>query len=180
MALVAGRVAWLAGRALRSRLGAGPVLPPVRPELAHLAPLFAALGLCGTVWGLMRAFDALGEGEFLTRLPALLGGLGTAMISTLVGLSLQILTLLLAALNPTWSTARIGWQGERATFALDEHGLGEGDAGLEGLVASLEARRPEALRLRFDSRLPPAERARVRGALWQRTDSAIPLQEVTR
>ena len=90
MAGVAARVLWLALRAARTRAGQGALGEPVRAELGQLAPLFAALGLAGTVWGLGRAFDALDSSEFLTRLPALLSGLGAAMTSTLVGLALQI------------------------------------------------------------------------------------------
>ena len=89
MAGVLARVCFLAVRAGRSRLGAGSAARPVRPELYQLAPLFAALGLAGTVWGLGAAFDALDDGDFLARLPALLAGLGAAMTSTLVGLGLQ-------------------------------------------------------------------------------------------
>ncbi len=178
MFVVAVRVGWLAARALRTRFGRGSAGAPVRPELGQLAPLFAALGLCGTVWGLSTAFDALGDGGFLERLPALLGGLGTAMTSTLVGLSLQIGTLLLAAFNPTWSHACVGREAERLVFALDGRRLGEGPDGLEALIGALDARQPEAVRVSFDARVPSEQRARVHGVLWQRTDSAIPMREV--
>ena len=178
MLLVALRVGWLALRALRTRLGRGDAAVPARPELGHLAPLFAALGLCGTVWGLSAAFDALEDGGFLERLPALLGGLGAAMTSTLVGLGLQIGTLLLAAFNPSWSHARVSRRGDELEFTLDGRFLGEGAEGQNALIEVLGARQPEALKLAFASHVSPAERARVREILWARTDSAIPMREV--
>ncbi len=178
MFMVALRVGWLAARALRTRFGWAAGGAPVRPELGQLAPLFAALGLCGTVWGLSAAFDALDGGGFLQRLPALLGGLGAAMTSTLVGLGLQIATLLLAAFNPSWSQVRVGWKLERLVVALDGCPLGESRDGLEALIAALSARQPEALRVCFDARVPPEQRAQVHELLWQRTDSAVPVREV--
>ena len=66
MAGVAARVGFLAVRAARSRFGGDPGARPVRPELYQLAPLFAALGLAGTVWGLSAAFEALDDGDFTT------------------------------------------------------------------------------------------------------------------
>lgn len=177
MLVVALRVSWLAARALRTRFGRGALGAPVRPELGQLAPLFAALGLCGTVWGLSAAFDALGSGGFLERLPTLLGGLGAAMTSTLVGLGLQIGTLLLAAFNPAWSHARVHQEAEQLAFALDGRKLGEGLHGLEALIDALRARQPEALQLAFGQRVPAEQRARIRAVLWQRTDSAIPIRE---
>ncbi len=178
MFMVALRVGWLAARALHTRFGWGVGGAPVRPELGQLAPLFAALGLCGTVWGLSAAFDALDAGGFLERLPALLGGLGAAMTSTLVGLGLQIATLLLAAFNPTWSQVRVGWKLGQLVVALDGCRLGESQDGLEALIAALSARQPEALRVCFDARVPPEQRARAHELLWQRTDSAVPVREV--
>lgn len=178
MLLVGARVSWLAARAIRTRRGRALASAPVRPELGQLAPLFAALGLCGTVWGLSAAFGALREGEFLTRLPVLLGGLGTAMTSTLLGLGLQIATLLLAAFNPTWSLARVVGCGESASFALDARDLGSGATGLESLVCAIESRQPEALRVEVARDVPREWRARVHNALWQRLDSAIPTREV--
>ncbi len=175
---VALRVGWLAGRALRTRFGWGAGGAPVRPELGQLAPLFEALGLCGTVWGLSAAFDALDGGGFLERLPALLGGLGAAMTSTLVGLGLQIGTLLLAAFNPTWSQACLDWRAGTLRVALDGRRLGETEDGLQALILALDARQPEAVRLCFAARVPPEQRARVLEVLWQRTDSAIPMREV--
>lgn len=178
MAMVGLRVAWVAGRALRTRSGHGPLGVPVRHELGQLAPLFAALGLCGTVWGLMTAFEALESGEFLTQLPRLLGGLGTAMTSTLVGLGLQVATLLLGVVNPAWSWARVGWDGRSARYALDGRPLGA-DAGALGLlVRALEARRPEALCLAFEPGVPAAVRREVADLLWQSLDGQIRLREV--
>lgn len=177
MLLVALRVGWLALVALRTRFGWGTPGAPVRPELGQLAPLFAALGLCGTVWGLSAAFDALGGGGFLEHLPSLLGGLGAAMTSTLAGLSLQIATLLLAAFNPTWSHAHVGWGAEGLVLMLDRRPLGVGSGGLEALVVALGARQPEALRVSFDPRVPFEQRRHVHEILWRRTDSAIPLRE---
>ena len=173
------RVAWLSGRALRSRSGRGQLGLPVRPELGHLAPLFAALGLCGTVWGLMIAFEALQDGEFLTQLPMLLSGLGAAMTSTLVGLGLQITTLLLATINPAWSWVRIGWRDGKARYTLDARALQDGDEGLERLVKAIQSRQPEALGLAFDRGVPAQHRSQVRDRIWQLLDSAIPLREVS-
>jgi hypothetical protein len=178
MLVVALRVAWLGIRAYRTRLGQGATGQPVRPELGQLAPIFAALGLCGTVWGLTAAFDALQEGEFLERLPALLGGLGAAMTSTLVGLGLQIGTLLLGAFNPAWSVARVEGPVERLAFWLDGAHLGCCQIGLDGLIEALGARQPEALRLEFSGEVGPATRAEIRRALWKQTDSVIPIREI--
>jgi len=178
MALVAARVLWLAVRALRTRLGRGDLGRPVRPELLQLAPLFAALGLAGTVWGLSRAFDALEGGEFLTRLPALLGGLGAAMTSTLVGLGLQTSTLLVAAFNPAWSRVRVSAQGTELRLELDGLRLGCGLPALAALLAALDARVPEALRVEYAGGVPNRARASFRAALLLHTDSAISLREV--
>jgi len=178
MLLVALRVVWLGVRAYRTRLGRGMTGQPVRPELGQLAPVFAALGLCGTVWGLSSAFDALQEGEFLEQLPALLGGLGAAMTSTLVGLGLQIGTLLLGAFNPAWSLAQVDGPVGRVSFWLDGARLGDDESGLESLVAALGARQPEALRLEFGPDVKDSVRTEVRSALWKQTDSVIPIREV--
>lgn len=180
MALVALRAAWLVGNALLTRAGHGAVGRPVRPELVQLAPLFAALGLAGTVWGLRHAFDALQDGEFLARLPSLLGGLGAAMTSTLVGLGLQVVTLLAATFSPAWSLVRVEWDGASPGFSLDGRALGAGDSGLAALVDSLRARQPEALRIAFARGVPASERRAVGDALWERTDAAIPIREVGR
>jgi hypothetical protein len=177
MAGVALRVGWIAQRALRTRWERGPLGTPVRPELSQLAPLFAALGLCGTVWGLMHAFQALEQGEFLARLPLLLGGLGAAMASTLVGLGLQIGTLLLGVINPSWSWVRVA-RGPEPSFALDGRAIGRGDAGLDLLVEALVARQPEALGVAFEPEVPPRVRETVRDALWQRLDGSIPMREI--
>jgi hypothetical protein len=173
---VAARVGWLALRALETRLRPGRFAAPVRPELSQLAPLFAALGLCGTVWGLTRAFGALEHGEFLTQLPLLLGGLGAAMTSTLAGLALQIGTLLIAAFNPAWSCAEVRRSAGEMAFALDGTRLGGAAAGLAALGAAIEARSPEALRVEFGSGIDAAERERVMCELWRRVDGAIPVR----
>lgn len=179
MALVAARVLWLASGALASRYGRGTSDPrPVRPELGQLAPLFAALGLCGTVWGLTLAFDALGQGEFLGQLPALLGGLGAAMTSTLAGLGLQIGTLLLAAINPVWSSARLGAAGESTYVEFDGQRLGLDEPGVDALVDALRARQPEALRLVFDRALSERERQQVRERIWAELDASLQVREV--
>ncbi len=175
MFLIGLRVGWLSLRALRTRFGHGALGAPVRPELGQLAPLFAALGLCGTVWGLSRAFDALGAGEFLTRIPELLGGLGAAMTSTLVGLGLQITTLMLAAFNPSFSRVDVRRDGAGVRFHLDGRALG---ADLDELARALAARQPEALLLAVDRGVPREKRAEIHTCLWQRTDSAIPVREV--
>ncbi len=178
MLLVASRVAWLAGRALRTRHGHGPPASPVRPELGQLAPLFAALGLCGTVWGLSFAFDALGAGDFLSRLPVLLAGLGAAITSTLLGLGLQIATLVIATHNPAWTRARVHRIAESVRFELEGHALGDGAAGLEAMVLALRARQPEALRLELVRGVPDEWQARIRDVLWRRLDSALPIRAV--
>jgi hypothetical protein len=175
MLLIALRVTWLTTRALGTRFGYGALGEPVRPELGQLAPLFAALGLCGTVWGLTLAFDALSGDEFLTQLPDLLAGLGAAMTSTLVGLGLQITTLFLAAFNPAFSCVSVELERDAARFTLDGQVLGSDPL---VLTEALRARQPEALLLRFDRRLREVERRAIRQSLWQRTDSAIPIREV--
>ena len=180
MALVSLRVGWLSLRAFRTRRGVGALGRPVRPELTQLAPLFAALGLCGTVLGLITSFSALGEGEFLTQVPLLLGGLGTAMTSTLVGLSLQIGTLLLGVINPAWSLASLAWSGNGARVRLDGRELGIDEDGVRALVAAVSARQPEALALRFERGVPGALRDRVRESLWRQLDGSIPVRELAR
>jgi hypothetical protein len=176
MLAVALRVGWLALRALATRFGHGRFAAPVRPELSQLAPLFAALGLCGTVWGLTRAFAALDQGEFLTQLPLLLGGLGAAMTSTLAGLGLQIGTLLLCAFNPAWSCARVTGRAGRTAFCLDGRELGDDEAGFGRLRDAIEARVPEALRVEFGAGVDTALRERVMSELWRRIDGAIPVR----
>jgi hypothetical protein len=180
MLVVATRVAWLAARALRTRSGRGRLGQPVRPELGQIAPLFAALGLCGTVWGLSSAFEALNGGEFLTQLPLLLGGLGAAMTSTLVGLGMQIATLLLRLLNPAWSWLHVAWRDGQPAFSLDERPVSGGGEGLAAVAEALRARQPEALCIAFCAQVPAAERARISDALWRQTDGAIRLREVLR
>jgi hypothetical protein len=142
----------------------------------QLAPLFAALGLCGTVWGLTSAFDALQYGDFLTQLPVLLGGLGAAMTSTLAGLGLQIATLLVAAFNPVWSRARVWQQAGRTHFSLDARALGEDLAGFAAFAEAIDARQPEALRVEFAPGLPDDARERVLNELWRRVDGVIPIR----
>ncbi len=173
---IALRVAWLAARAAVTRFGRGEHYTPVRPELMQLAPLFAALGLCGTVWGLTRAFDALQYGDFLTQLPVLLGGLGAAMTSTLAGLGLQIATLLVAAFNPVWSRARISQDAGRTHFSLDGRALGQDVPGFAAFAEAIDARQPEALRVEFARGLPEQVRQRVLSELWRRIDGAIPVR----
>jgi len=180
MLAVGMRVAWLAARAAATRFGRGKHYTPVRPELMQLAPLFAALGLCGTVWGLTSAFDALQYGDFLTQLPVLLGGLGAAMTSTLAGLGLQIATLLVAAFNPVWSRARVWQQAGRTHFSLDACALGEGLAGFAAFADAIDARRPEALRVEFAPGLPDDARERVLSELWRRVDGIIPIRATSR
>ena len=177
MAFVAARVAWVAARAWRTRRGRGALGVPVRPELAQLAPLFAALGLCGTVWGLIAAFEALGEGDFLTQLPALLGGLGAAMTSTLLGLGLQVATLLLGVINPAWSRAELSWAAGHPRVHLDGRRL-DGDEPIDALVSALRARQPEALVLCFDRAIPVPEQRAIAGTVWRSLDGAIPVREI--
>ena len=176
MAAVGLRVVWLGARAWRTRAGHGALGQPVRPELHQLAPLFAALGLAGTVFGLGSAFDALDGGDFLARLPALLAGLGAAMTSTLVGLGLQISTLLLAAFNPAWSRVRVRALPSGTCYELDSVPLGQGDPGLTRLLAALQARRPEALRV--ESSLRGVEDDDLIALLWERSDCAIPIRRL--
>ena len=179
MFVVAMRVAWLAGRAYRTRSGRGALGAPVRPELFRLAPLFAALGLAGTVWGLGVAFDALDRGDFLSRLPALLAGLGAAMTSTLVGLGLQIATLLVASFNPAWSRVRVSTRRDELALELDGVALGSGGEGVLRLLDAVSARSPEALQVVFAG-VPRDQRGDLLRRLWERTDSAIPIREVPR
>jgi hypothetical protein len=180
MFLVSLRVGWVSGRALRTRFGRGPLGVPVRPELGQLAPLFAALGLCGTVWGLIIAFEALEDGEFLSRLPVLLGGLGAAMTSTLVGLGLQITTLLLGVINPAWSWASVGWEKGEPRFELDGRILDTDAHDAARLAESIRARQPEALFVAFDRAVPMRVRERLLDSLWRGLDSAIPIRTVQR
>jgi hypothetical protein len=180
MLLACVRVAWLAGRALQTRDGRGRLGEPVRPELGQIAPVFAALGLCGTVWGLSRAFEALNGGDFLSQLPLLLGGLGAAMTSTLVGLGLQIGTLLVGLFLPAWSWLAVRAENGDESFSLDRRRLGTGEAGLRAVLEGLSARAPEAVCVAFDRRLPRGRREEIRLRLWQRIDGATRLREITR
>jgi hypothetical protein len=153
----------------------------VQPELSQLAPLFAALGLAGTVWGLGRAFDALDSGDFLSRLPALLSGLGAAMTSTLVGLGLQIATLLLATFNPAYSLVHIApaGAGGELDVELDRIPLGRGLTGLGRALEVLRVQKPEGLVVQLHPRIPEDERRALLAALWQRTEGGVPLREVS-
>jgi hypothetical protein len=176
MALAGLRVGWLALRALRTRAGRGRLGEPVRPELGQIAPVFAALGLCGTVWGLSRAFEALEGGDFLTQLPLLLGGLGAAMTSTLVGLGLQIATLGIGLVNPAWSWLEVRLDAGALRFCLDGRAIGDGDEGFRAAVSGLRARAPEALCLAIDRRAPG--RAELAARLWRELDAAVRVREV--
>jgi hypothetical protein len=180
MLLALLRVVWLAARALRTRGGRGRLGEPVRPELGQIAPVFAALGLCGTVWGLSRAFEALNGGDFLGQLPLLLGGLGAAMTSTLVGLGLQIGTLLVALFLPAWSWLEVRAHGGDESFELDRRPLGAGGAGLRAGLEALRARTPEAVCVAFDRRLPKTRREEIRMQLWLEIDGTIRVREVAR
>jgi hypothetical protein len=180
MLLALLRVLWLAARALRTRSGRGRLGQPVRPELGHIAPVFAALGLCGTVWGLSRAFEALNGGDFLSQLPLLLGGLGAAMTSTLVGLGLQIGTLLVALFLPAWSWLEVASAEGEEILTLDRRRLGAGGAGLRAGLEALRARAPEAVCVAFDRRVPRRRREEIRMRLWLEIDGATPLREVAR
>ena len=101
------------------------------------------------------------------------------MTSTLVGLGLQIATLLVASFNPAWSLARIEPRGGEIGFELDRVTLGTGMQGLARLLEALRARRPEALQVDA-RRLPAAARHGLLAVLWERTDSGIQLRERSR
>ncbi len=102
------------------------------------------------------------------------------MTSTLVGLGLQIATLLLAIVNPSWSWARIGWVGGNATFELDgrpaqkmEDSHPPDGSGLRWLVGAIVSRQPEALCVEFVGEIPGPERRRIQDSLWRRLDSGV-------
>jgi len=173
------RVMVLAARAWSTRTGRTVATASVSPELSQLAPLFTGLGFAGTVWGLLDGFGALTGDDLLSKLPELLSGIGAAMTSTLAGLALWAATLSIAAWVPTWSWARIRWNGENVQVSLDSRDLGEGDLGLEVLIEAVRGRRPEALCLAFDKLVPSGMRSRIANAVWSQRDIDLPLKEVT-
>ncbi|MEN1682207.1 MAG: MotA/TolQ/ExbB proton channel family protein [Planctomycetota bacterium] len=60
--------------------------------VAQVCPL---LGLLGTVWGMMAAFDAIAGDSAMGRPELLAGGIGEALLSTASGLSVAIPALIL-------------------------------------------------------------------------------------
>ncbi|KMQ52683.1 flagellar motor protein MotA [Chitinispirillum alkaliphilum] len=73
---------------------------PIMPTLANLATL---LGLMGTIYGLMIAFDAVANVPAAQRAGALATGISVAMSTTLFGLIAAIPTLLIHGLLATKS-----------------------------------------------------------------------------
>jgi biopolymer transport protein ExbB/TolQ len=67
------------------------VIIPLLPTLANLATL---LGLAGTIYGLMLAFDAIANVPAAQRAQALATGISVAMSTTLWGLIIAIPTIL--------------------------------------------------------------------------------------
>ena len=100
------------------------------------------------------------------------------MTSTLLGLGLQIATLVIATLNPSWSRARVNRIAQGVSFELDGQVLGDGATGLEALVLALRARQPEALRLELVRGVPGEWHSKIRDVLCRRLDSALPIREV--
>ena len=82
---------------------------PLLPTLANLATL---LGLMGTIFGLMIAFDAVANVPAAQRAQALATGISVAMSTTLFGLMAAIPTLLVHGLLATKS--------DRVVEELDE------------------------------------------------------------
>lgn len=60
--------------------------------VAQVCPL---LGLLGTVWGMMRAFDAIAGNSAMGRPELLAGGIGQALLTTAAGLAVAIPALIL-------------------------------------------------------------------------------------
>ncbi len=61
--------------------------------LATLANVATLLGLCGTVWGLIKSFSSVGELSAQQRAAAMASGISTAMNSTLLGLGVAIICM---------------------------------------------------------------------------------------
>lgn len=60
--------------------------------VAQVCPL---LGLLGTVWGMMKAFDAIAGNSAMGRPELLAGGIGQALLTTAAGLAVAIPALIL-------------------------------------------------------------------------------------
>ena len=67
----------------------------ILPMIVTLAPF---LGLLGTVWGILLTFSGLQAGGFSGSNSAILGGLSTALVTTVLGLVIAIPALIGAAI----------------------------------------------------------------------------------
>jgi biopolymer transport protein TolQ len=59
----------------------------ILPTIVTLAPF---IGLLGTVWGILISFSEMQGGASLSSSTAVLGGLATALVSTVLGLVIAI------------------------------------------------------------------------------------------
>lgn len=87
----------------------GPAGPDEARMIAGMSQLLPLLGFAGTVWGIMVALGAL-PAIFVTEIPSsealqtLLGGLGTAFETTLLGLAAAVIAAVIDMLLPATGT----------------------------------------------------------------------------
>ncbi|MCA9183412.1 MAG: MotA/TolQ/ExbB proton channel family protein, partial [Planctomycetales bacterium] len=79
--------------------------------VATVCPL---MGLLGTVWGMMEAFEAIAGSSAMGRPELLAGGIGGALLSTAAGLSVAIPALILYL----WFVGRV----DSLVMEIDRHG----------------------------------------------------------
>jgi len=79
--------------------------------VATVCPL---MGLLGTVWGMMEAFEAIAGSSAMGRPELLAGGIGGALLSTAAGLSVAIPALILYL----WFVGRV----DMLVMEIDRHG----------------------------------------------------------
>ena len=83
--------------------------------VATVCPL---MGLLGTVWGMMAAFEAIAGSSAMGRPELLAGGIGGALLSTAAGLSVAIPALILYL----WFVGRV----DMLVMEIDRHGQNSG------------------------------------------------------
>ena len=176
--VVEARILQLAVRAIRSRFDMGVAHVAVSTELGLWAIVCVNLGFFGTVLGMSSGFAALGDADFLAKLPELLHGTGNAMASTLMGLAFAIEAHLLAALFPTWSWARIESADDSYRVSFDGRVLGCDSQGLEILLQALRTRQPAAVCVAFDPALSDVTRSTISNEIWANHDADHKLSEV--
>ena len=107
--------------------------------VATVCPL---MGLLGTVWGMMEAFEAIAGSSAMGRPELLAGGIGSALLSTAAGLSVAIPALILYL----WFVGRVDTlvmeidrHGQKLVHLISAEALGERRPGANGTSRSRKA-----------------------------------------